>query len=59
MSIIRNGNVYVPTCDYCGTELSTIASWNGARTTMKEAGWKSILTEAGREEICDDCQELG
>lgn len=56
MAIDRDHDDYIPVCDVCGESLFSCESFNVARQTMKEQGWKTELKNGHFENYCPECQ---
>ena len=55
MSIERNGNVYIPVCDYCGDELPEEWNFYGAVIAVKQANWRSVKDNDDWSHYCPEC----
>lgn len=53
-------DAYIPTCDYCGTELEARYTFSGAVDAKKQNGWHSFKDDKTEEwtDMCPTCQEL-
>ena len=59
--IERIQGFFVPTCDGCGEELGMADSFNEARDSVRDAGWRSIPPENKHGEwvnLCPECSAL-
>ena len=57
MSIERYGDTYIPTCDYCGAELSAEYDFYDAVDAKKLAGWKSLKDGTVWGDCCLTCHK--
>jgi len=57
MSIARNKDKFIPTCDICGAELKAEYDFYDAVEAKKKAGWKSKMIDGEWCDFCTDCQE--
>ncbi len=53
--------LYIPVCDYCGSELPACNRFLDAVNSMRDEGWKRTTyrteTEKVKQDLCTDCQE--
>lgn len=57
MSIARNKDKFIPTCDICGAELDEYDDFYDAVDAKNAAGWTSQKVDGEWEDSCEECQE--